>query len=67
MPCQDESQITTGSAADSQNISRFAKILIEQNGYSAKQGFVRYSDSQVKNMETNNMIQQEIKQLLDVS
>ena len=30
-------------------------------------GFVRYSDSELKNIETNQMIQEEIKILLDVS
>ena len=30
-------------------------------------GFVRYSDSEMKNIETNEMIQGEIKALLDVS
>lgn len=61
----DQGQITTGCAADLGNITRFARMLVEENGYSKKQGFVRYSDSELKNIETNKMIQEEIKQLLD--
>jgi len=61
----DKGEITTGCAADMSNITRFARILIEENGYSSKQGFVRYSDSEMKNIETNEMIQGEIKALLD--
>ncbi|KAL5247475.1 hypothetical protein ACHWQZ_G019377 [Mnemiopsis leidyi] len=61
----DKGEITTGCAADMSNITRFARILVEENGYSPKQGYVRYSDSELKNIETNQMIEEEIKILLD--
>eukprot|EP00116_Pleurobrachia_bachei_P014372 sb/3474634/ len=45
-------------------VNRYAKTLIEDNGYSKKQGFVRYSDSKLQNINTTSVIQDEIKQLL---
>lgn len=61
----DTDQVSTMNEKDISYITRIAKVLVQENGYSSKQGLVRYSDSALKNIETNKVIQEEIKLLLD--
>lgn len=61
----ERGKVTTGCSQDMTSATRTAEKLVCMNGYSSKLGYARFDDTEFKSDQTNQLIQEEIKALLD--